>query len=204
MVTTSSLDLKYLRDPDVRLMLRVRDGDEKAFSQLVENYQDRIVGIFSHILSDHEAAEDLAQEVFLRVYRTRRGYQPTAKFSTYLFHITNNLASNSRRKKSRRKEVEMPQGNTTTFGVRPEEEIAVEKSALMPTRQLTREELRSQVRESLESLNDREKTAILLHKFEGMSYQDIAASMDMTEPAVKSLLARTREKLRIILEPLIR
>ncbi|MAT15396.1 MAG: RNA polymerase subunit sigma-70 [Planctomyces sp.] len=185
-------------------MLRVRDGDEKAFSQLVENYQDRIVGIFSHILSDHEAAEDLAQEVFLRVYRTRRGYQPTAKFSTYLFHITNNLASNSRRKKSRRKEVEMPQGNTTTFGVRPEEEIAVEKSALMPTRQLTREELRSQVRESLESLNDREKTAILLHKFEGMSYQDIAASMDMTEPAVKSLLARTREKLRIILEPLIR
>ncbi|WP_144998042.1 RNA polymerase sigma factor [Polystyrenella longa] len=203
-MTTSSLDLKYLKDPDVRLMLRVRDGDEKAFSQLVENYQDRIVGIFSHILADHEAAEDLAQEVFLRVYRTRRGYLPTAKFSTYIFHITNNLASNTRRKKGRRKEVAMPGGKSTVFGVRPEEELAVEKSALMPARQVTREELRGQVRESLESLSDREKTAILFHKFEGMSYLDIAAAMDMTEPAVKSLLARTREKLRVILEPLIR
>ena len=204
MVTTSSLDLKYLKDPDVRLMLRVRDGDEKAFSQLVENYQDRIVSIFSHILSDHEAAEDLAQEAFLRVYRTRRGYQPTAKFSTYIFHISNNLASNTRRKKKRQKEVPMPAGKTTTFGVRPEEELAVEKSALMPVRQLSREELREQVRQSLESLSDREKTAILLHKFEGMSYQDIGVAMEMTDAAVKSLLARTREKLRVILEPLIK
>ncbi|MEZ6044562.1 MAG: sigma-70 family RNA polymerase sigma factor [Planctomycetaceae bacterium] len=203
-MATSSLDIKYLKDPDVRLMLRVRDGDENAFSQLVQNYQDRIVGIFSHILGDHEAAEDLAQETFLRVYRTRRGYQPNAKFSTYIFHIANNLASNTRRKKNRRKEVAMPAGQTTAFGVRPEEALAVEKSALMPARQLTREELRAQVRESLEALSDREKTAILLHKFEGMSYVDISTAMDMTEPAVKSLLARTREKLRVILEPLIR
>lgn len=204
MVATSSVEIKYLKDSDVRLMLRVRDGDEKAFSQLIQNYQDRIVGIFSHVLNDHEAAEDLAQEVFLRVYKTRRGYQPTAKFSTYVFHIANNLASNTRRKKGRQKEVAMPVGSSGAFGVRPEEELAVEKSALMPLRQLSRDELRNQVQQSLNHLSEREKTAILLHKFEGMSYQDIGAAMDITEAAVKSLLARTREKLRAILEPYIR
>ena len=86
-----------LRDPDVRLMLRAKDGDQTAFTRLVANYQDRLVGILAHMLQNKEAAEDLAQRCFLRVYRARHGYEPTAKFATWLFRIANNLANNMRR-----------------------------------------------------------------------------------------------------------
>ena len=87
-----------LRDPDVRLMLRVRDADDAAaFGELVERYQSRLVGILHHLLGSADEAEDLAQEVFLRVYRTRKRYHPRAKFSTWLFTIANNLALNARR-----------------------------------------------------------------------------------------------------------
>ena len=95
----------WLRDPDVQRMLRVQDGDDVAFGELVEAYQNRLIGIFRHLLRDPEAAEDLAQEAFLRVYRARERYQPTAKFATWLFRIANNLALNSKRSKSQRKEI---------------------------------------------------------------------------------------------------
>ncbi len=92
MSSSSSAMQAYLRDPDVQLMLRAKDGDEAAFTQLVLSYQDRLIAVFSHLLGDQDAAEDLVQDVFLRVYRARNGYQPTAKFSTWLFRIANNLA----------------------------------------------------------------------------------------------------------------
>src|SRR4051812_2484556 len=84
----------FLRDPDVRLMLRAKADDDAAFSQLVANYQNRLVGVLTHLLQSREWAEDLAQEVFLRIYRARHGYQPTARFSTWMFQIANNLARN--------------------------------------------------------------------------------------------------------------
>ncbi len=95
----------YTHDPDVQLMLRVKEGDQEAFTNLVKTYEDRLIGVFAHMLHDEELAEDLAQEVFMRVYRSRERYQPTAKFSTWLFRIANNLASNTRRNRGRRKEV---------------------------------------------------------------------------------------------------
>src|SRR5262245_36885773 len=98
---SSSDENPVLRDPDVRLMLRVKGGDEAAFEKLVQNYQDRLVAVLFHLVEDRGAAEDLAQEVFLRIYRARRGYEPTAKFSTWLFRIANNLASNLRRDQGR-------------------------------------------------------------------------------------------------------
>src|SRR5687767_4393152 len=91
-----------LRDPDIRLMLQVRAGDAEAFAELVERYQHRVVGIMSHLLSNREEAEDLAQEVFLRIYRSREKYTPTAKFSTWLFTIANNLALNVMRSRQRK------------------------------------------------------------------------------------------------------
>ncbi|MDA1164764.1 MAG: sigma-70 family RNA polymerase sigma factor [Planctomycetota bacterium] len=191
----------WLRDPDVQRMLLVRGGDEAAFAELVEAWQDRLIGIFSHVLHDTASAEDLAQETFLRVYRARLRYEPTAKFSTWLFRIANNLATNRKLSVSRRKEVSFKVTESGPLGPRPEEQLAAEKSALMPTRQLDSQEMREIVRQALDTLNDRQRMALLLNKFEHMSYTDIAASMDLTVPAVKSLLTRARENLRIQLEP---
>ena len=190
----------YDHDPDVQLMLRVKGGDDEAFTQLVAGYQDRLIGIFYHLLQDLEAAKDLAQDVFLRVYRARHTYQPTAKFSTWLFRIANNLASNSRRSQGRRREVPLNMSDSGPLGPRPEERLLAEKSALMPVRQLVRTEMREIVRTALEDLNERQRMAVLLHKFEGMSYADIATAMDLSTPAVKSLLSRARESLRAKLE----
>jgi RNA polymerase sigma-70 factor, ECF subfamily len=191
----------WLRDPDVQRMLRVRDDDEAAFGELVEAYQNRLIGIFTHVLHDRSAAEDLAQEAFLRVYRARHRYQPTAKFATWLFRIANNLASNRLRSLSRRKEVSLKVSESGPLGPRPEEKLAIEKSALMPARQLDNQEMREVVRQSLDTLNERQRMALLLNKFEHMSYADIAASMDLSIQAVKSLLTRARENLRLQLEP---
>lgn len=187
----------WLRDPDVQRMLRVRDGDDTAFTELVEAYQHRIVGIFAHLLPEPDAAEDLAQDVFLRIYRARERYQPTARFSTWLFRIANNLASNRRRSAAVRRELALPSGTQQDRAV---VEI-LEKSALMPTRQFDRREMAIVVRAALETLSDRQRMALLLNKFEHMSYQDIALTMDLSPQAVKSLLTRARLSLKERLEP---
>ncbi len=194
----------HLRDPDVQMMLRTKNGDDEAFTQLVENYQDRLIGIFSHLLRDREAAEDLAQETFMRIYRARNGYEPTAKFSTWLFRIANNLASNTRRSKGRKKETPLNIRDSGPLGPRPEEKLIAEKSGMMPTRQLARSEIQAVVQEALAELNERQRVAVLLHKFEGMSYADIGETMELTTAAVKSLLSRARENLRVKLEGYVR
>lgn len=184
-------------------MVRVRDGDDAAFAELVANYQDRLIGVLTHLAPSQEAAEDLAQEVFLRIYRKRKAYEATAKFSTWLFRIANNLASNSRRNWGRKKEVTLTGSDSGPLGAHPEDNLATEKSALMPTRQIDKREMQQIVRTALDSLNDRQRVAVLLNKFEGMSYVDIAAAMELTPEAVKSLLSRARENLRTVLEPYI-
>jgi RNA polymerase sigma-70 factor (ECF subfamily) len=194
----------YTHDPDVQLMLRVKEGDQQALSQLVANYQDRLIGVFAHMLHDQHMAEDMAQEVFMRVYRSRERYQPTAKFSTWLFRIANNLASNSRRNQGRRKEVPLEVRDTGMLSDRPEEQLLAEKSGMMPTRQADKRELQSVVRQALATLNDRQRMAVMLHKFEGMTYADIGQAMEMTVTAVKSLLSRARENLREALEQHVR
>ena len=91
-----------LRDPDIRLMLRVRNDEDGAFAELVEQYQHRLVAVMHHLVGNLQEAEDLAQEVFLRVYRARKKYRPRAKFSTWLFTIANNLALNCLRSRQRK------------------------------------------------------------------------------------------------------
>jgi len=202
--TITDSESAYLCDPDVQLMLRVKEGDEAAFTRLVASYQDRLVSLFANLVGNQETAEDLTQEVFLRVYRARHGYQPNAKFSTWVFRIVNNLASNSRRSRGRRKEVQLKSEESGPLGARPAEQLLAEKSALMPTRLLDRSELQEHVREALDTLSERQQMALLLHKFEGMSYVDIGDAMEMSPQAVKSLLSRARESLRSRLEAYVR
>ena len=195
-------DSGYISDPDVQLMLRAKKGDDDAFSKLVTTYQDRLTTIFFHMTRNQESAEDLVQDVFMRIYRARHGYQPNAKFSTWLFRIANNLAINAHRSKNRRKEIALPAGDTTSFyAARPDEKVLADKSSLIPARQLDKQELQAVVQKAMDQLNERQRLTLLLHKFEGMSYADIADTMELTVPAVKSLLSRARDTLRAALEP---
>jgi RNA polymerase sigma-70 factor (ECF subfamily) len=195
-------DSGYLHDPDVQLMLRAKKGDDEAFSKLVLSYQDRLTTIFFHMTQSQEAAEDLAQDVFMRIYRAKNGYQPDAKFSTWLFRIANNLAINAHRNRKRRKEIALPVGESTSMNsFRPEERVLADKSSLMPHRQIDKTELQLVVQRAMDQLSERQRLTVLLHKFEGMSYLEIAETMDLTVPAVKSLLSRARDALRAALEP---
>src|SRR6187399_1456810 len=108
-----------LRDPDIRLMLRVRDDDAAAFAELVERFQHRLVAVMHHLVGSADEAEDLAQEVFLRVYRIRKKYTPKAKFSTWLFTIANNLALNALRDRQRRPVLPLEVQESGPLGPRP-------------------------------------------------------------------------------------
>jgi RNA polymerase sigma-70 factor (ECF subfamily) len=188
-------------DPSTALMLRVRDDDAEAFTRLVSLWQDRLVTLFLHQTGDHATAEDLAQEVFLRVYRARGSYQPTAKFTTWIHTIAGNVASDLRQRAYRRREHGVPpsvSASSSGFGL---DELAVAASGLMPARLADRREVRAVVQRALAALNDRQRMAVLLAKFEHCSYEEIAASMQLSVPAVKSLLFRARDQLREALAP---
>ena len=188
-------------DPSTALMIRARNGDAEAFARLVSLWQDRLVTLFLHQTGDHATAEDLAQEVFLRVYRARGSYQPTAKFTTWIHTIAANVASDLRQRAYRRREHGVPPSVSASSSGIGLEQIAVAASGLMPARQVDRGELRAVVQAALASLNERQRMAVLLAKFEQCSYEEIAASMKITVPAVKSLLFRARDQLREALGP---
>ena len=187
------------RDPDVRLMVQARDDIQGAFEALVERYQNRLVGILFHMVGNKEEAEDLCQEVFLRIYRARKGYRPRAKFSTWLFTIANNLALNHLRRKGRNRS--LPLGGVS--GSQPVSPVAthLEGRESTPSTQLRQAELSNLVRDALGTLNEDQKIAVLLNKFEDMSYAEIADVMGRSPEAIKSLLARARNQLREQLEP---
>ncbi len=184
-----------MRDPDIRLMLRVRDDDASAFPELVGAFQHRLVGIMHHLLGNTEEAEDLAQEVFLRVYRTRKKYTPKAKFSTWLFTIANNLALNTLRNRRRKKSVPLDIHESGPLGPRPAEQMVRNRDAA-PSTSLQHAELTAHIRLALDQLNERQKMAVILNKFEDMGYAEIAEVMELSSKAVKSLLSRARARLR--------
>jgi RNA polymerase sigma-70 factor, ECF subfamily len=188
------------RDPDVRLMVQVRGDIAGAFETLVERYQNRLVGILFHLVGNREEAEDLSQEVFLRVYKARKGYRPRAKFSTWLFTIANNLALNHLRKKGRNQAVPITGTSTDSEAVASVAGQLASRDGT-PSAQMRQAELADLVREALSVLNEDQKVAVLLNKFEEMSYADIATVMGRSPAAVKSLLARARTQLREQLEP---
>lgn len=190
-----------LHDPDVRLMLAVRAGDATAFESLVLRYQNRLLTVLEHQTGSRDLAEDLTQEVFLRVFRARNTYLPGAKFSTWLYTIANNVALNARRSRARRREVHVEGTESGPLGANPLASLALAASGQMPTRQADKREMREIVRMSLAVLNERQRMAVLLNKFEGLSYLEIATAMELSPEAVKSLLSRARVQLREVLEP---
>jgi RNA polymerase sigma-70 factor, ECF subfamily len=191
-----------LRDPDIRLMLRVREDEAGAFEELVEHYQHRLVAVLHHLLGNPEEAEDLAQEVFLRVYRARKKYRPRAKFSTWLFTIANNLALNLLRRRQRKPVVPLDVRDSGPLGPRPAEQL-VHDRAKQPVQRMQQQELAAIIRQALDGLNERQRVAVVLNKFEDMNYNEIAEVMGLTTKAVKSLLSRARTNLRTALKDYI-
>jgi RNA polymerase sigma-70 factor (ECF subfamily) len=199
-----SLRTPHAADPDVRLMLRVRDGDEGAFADLLARYGPRIFGHFYRTLGDRQEAEDLTQEVFLRVYRARERYQPRARFATWLFHITQNVARNALRSRRRH-----PQLRLSALGDRlsAREDAGsppvadgrwpvADSRCEEPSRPVERAEAARVVRAAVSGLGGRQRTAVELHQFEDWTYTQVAARMAMSPEAAKSLLYRARNQLR--------
>jgi RNA polymerase sigma-70 factor (ECF subfamily) len=186
-------------DPSTQLMLRVQAGDAEAFEELLGLWQPRLVTLFLHHTGDHATAEDLAQEVFLRVFRARVSYRPTAKFTTWVHTIANNVARDLRDRAYRRRERGLPVSASASASHIGLDQLAVAASGLLPGRVAARDELQAVVQEAIGTLPERQRLALLLAKFEHCSLDEIATAMDLSVPAVKSLLFRARDQLRTAL-----
>lgn len=184
-------------------MLRVKAGDAFAFEQLMERYHARLVRFLRHVGGTDDSGEDLAQDVFLRVFRARESYQPNARFATWLFHIAHNVASNAIRDRQRRREVQVAGNSSSESSIMSLDQMAMASTGMMPVRRLDKAERAEMVRTAVDALNERQRMALLLCKFEGLSYQEIAEAMDLTVQAVKSLLSRARVNLKELLDPYV-
>jgi len=182
----------YENDPDTRLMVRLAAGDESAFDRIVGNFERQVYGIIYRYIGNTAGAEDCAQEVFLRLYKTRKTYKPTARLSTLIYRITTNLCLNLLRDEKRRRMVSLDAdyGDDTiplSAFVAAEGEAADEAAVA--------KERGAIVRAALAGIPDRQRMALVLHRFEGLSYADIAEAMDTNVDAVKALLSRARRSL---------
>jgi RNA polymerase sigma-70 factor (ECF subfamily) len=173
----------------VALMLRVGNDDETAFRELVEATEDRVYGTIVKMLGGIEGAEDLAQKVYLRIWQARSRYRPTAKFSTWMFAITRRLVLNERRGRARR--------GTVFYEPAAEETVREASGGVSPAGEASAAELSRAIDEALASLPEEQRTAMILRRYEEMPYDDIAEVLGTTVPAVKSLLFRARESLRV-------
>jgi len=179
---------------DAEMMLRVKAGDDSAFDYLVQKYRRPIISFMYRMAHNSAAAEDLAQEVFLRVYRSRANYEPSAKFSTWLYRIATNLSVNFARDTRH----ERPE-NVTNLD-EPDEETgqALDLADKKPTveEEILRHERMVAIRQKVEALPERQKLAVLMHKYQEMDYRQIADVLKLSESATKSLLFRAYETLR--------
>jgi RNA polymerase sigma-70 factor (ECF subfamily) len=186
-------------DPDAALMLRVKRGDRAAFVELVEKYRQPVMNLVYRTLRDEAEAEDLAQNVFLQVYKSRSRYKRTAKFSTWLFTIARNLCLNELRRRSRHPAESLEETHGEHEG-RPQRQYE-DKKNFLPTETLLHGELAQKIEEALAVLPENQRTAILFCRQEDLSYEEIARILHCSLSATKSLIHRGREVLKQKLKP---
>jgi RNA polymerase sigma-70 factor (ECF subfamily) len=173
-------------------MLRVRDGDSTSFALLLEKHRGPVIRFLYRMVQNQALAEDLAQEVFLRVYRSRASYEPTAKFSTWLFRIATHLAFNwarDRKHEKAQESLEATSGDDTQRRQFSDGAPTIEQK-------LVRQARLAEVRAAIGGLPEKQRAAVLMHKYEEMEYSQIGAVLGCSESAVKSLLFRAYETLR--------
>jgi len=189
-------------DPDAALMLRVKRGDREAFADLVEKYKQPLFNFICRTLRDEAESEDLAQNVFLQVYKSRQRYEHTAKFSTWLFTIARNLCLNEIRRRSRHPadSIEETQSDNEEQPQRQYED----KKNFLPTENVLHGELAAKIEEAVAELPENQRTAILLCRQDELSYEEIAKILDCSLSATKSLIHRGRETLKEKLKPYLK
>jgi RNA polymerase sigma-70 factor, ECF subfamily len=182
---------EWVLDPDAALMLMFCQGHEPSFEALLARHRHQVVNHLYRLVRNRAIAEELAQDVFLRVYRFRNRYQPEAKFSTWLFRITTNVALNWRR--DTRRETAHLRLDAELHDAR---QIQVPDRTMRADQQLLAEHHAKEIRDAIDSLPAKQLAAVLMHKYEGMDYAAIAEVLDCSIPALKSLLFRAYETLR--------
>jgi len=186
---------------DAEVMLRVKAGDDSAFEYLVQKYRRPMLNFMYRMAHNAAAAEDLAQEVFLRVYRSRENYEASAKFTTWLYRIATNLAVNFARDTRH----ERPEAVVSID--EPDEDtgltVDVADTSLSAEENILRRERMAAIRERVQALPERQKTAVIMHKYQQMDYRQIADVLKLSESATKSLLFRAYETLRVQLKEFV-
>jgi len=174
---------------DAQLMLRVKEGDEASFAELLERYRGPVMHFIYRMVQNQHVAEELAQDVFIRVYNARKRYEPSAKFTTWLFRIATHIALNAIRDTRNERGQE---------SVNDEESSALDLADSRPSveQELLERARLAEIRRAVQALPAKQRAAVLMHKYQEMDYGQIAAVLEVSESAVKSLLFRAYETLR--------
>jgi RNA polymerase sigma-70 factor, ECF subfamily len=180
-------------------MLDVKAGDAGSFELLLQRYRTPLIHFLQRMVRDEGMAEDLAQEVFLRVYRARKEYSPSAKFTTWLFRIATNLALNALRD-SRHRQFDVSLDVTSGEDAGP---MDIPSGEMLIEERLVEQDRANFIRRAIARLPEKQRVAVLLHKYQEMDYVEIARVMDCSESALKSTLFRAYETLRVDLSPLL-
>jgi RNA polymerase sigma-70 factor (ECF subfamily) len=175
---------------DHALMARIAEGDHQAFRQLVERHQGAVVGTISKMLGNTSDSEDIAQLVFIRVWKHAKRYKPDNKFTTYLYTIARNLVYNESRRRSRKKTVSSDAREDDLHLQHPDDPSFQPDSALLT------EELQQAIDSAIQSLPENQRMAVVLRRYENLPYEEIAEVLETSVPSVKSLLFRARTTLR--------
>ncbi len=189
-------------DPDAALMVRFREGDERAFDGLVEKFQGPVFNFIFRQIGRLDEAEDIAQNVFIQVYKSAHRYEPRAKFTTWLFTIARNLCLNEFRRQQRHPLQSLQQ----TLSNDPESEQAqfADPTARSPSVEIIEKELQEEILKAVRQLPESQRTAVWLCRYENMSYEEIAEVLDLSVSATKSLLHRARETLKVELHEFLK
>jgi RNA polymerase sigma-70 factor (ECF subfamily) len=179
---------------DLRWMARIKQGDHEALRELVEAHQHRVIGTAAKMLGDEADAEDIAQQVFVRLWKSAGRYEPTAKFTTWLYKITRNLIFNELRRRKRHPAYSLDRPLDADEPARTLQ--AADTSSKAPDVSLLDEELQAAIQLAIDQLPETQRLAIVLRRYDDISYEEIGEILELSVPAVKSVLFRARTELR--------
>ena len=187
---TESDDDRQSNDYHVALMMKVKQGDIAAFEEIVEIHQGAVIGTVAKMLGGMGDAEDISQQVFIRVWKSAGRYKPSAKFTTWMFTITRNLVFNETRRRYRKHEVSMDAAEEEHHAVLPDTDTPQPDDAAL------HQELQGAIDDAIQKLPQKQRMAVVLRRYEGLPYEEIGAILNISLSAVKSLLFRARTDLR--------